>query len=155
MPVRIAFLYLFLFVGNASFGQQLDVPAYVNKVKLHLQRAIPVSEHRYQLKASQYFILDIKLDSATGKGKTVDFFGKCVGDAQGFLVDAIKRIQADSLTVVPRYSRILIPIVVLFPEVNLTDDFPIIRSTADRELSERTFLAKDLVISVYPVLQKQ
>jgi len=115
-------------------------------MKRTVERAIPLDANDYSTHKSQYYILDVRLDS-TGKVSHIDFFTNPDASAISMVQNAVNRVLGEHLAAKTKYRRLIIPLAIIFPDDEQPFDLPFL-SNALQKTNSTTYFAKDIVIAL-------
>lgn len=155
MPVRVLFAVL-LVAFNLAAQSQEALPRFLRKVQSYVEGSTSADASRYlpQDRKSQYYILDIKLDS-TGGIADLSYFGKPnFVTVPAFLEKAISRIRDADLKVKTHFTRIIVPVIIAFSTDHEIYDTPFLTTKMNVSDKDTTYFAKDIVIGVFDPMRK-
>lgn len=138
---------ILLITGNVCFGQDSCFKKRFEEVRRIIERAIPANDGYYAKKNSEFYIIDIKLDS-TKNIETISCFKKDSSFHYRFVEDAISKVKSAWSFLDCDISRILIPLWILYDE---PFDLPL---KIESDQKEKTFVTKMIIAVVYPSMHK-
>ena len=143
MKLRSLLTILLVCLLNAVHAQD-GLTSLLARMKRTVERAIPLDANDYSTHKSQYYVLDVRLDS-TGKVSHIDLFTNTDASAISMVQNAVNRVLGEQLAAKTKYRRVIIPLAIIFPDDEQPFDLPFL-SNALQKTNSTTYFAKDIVI---------
>jgi len=154
---QISILTILSLALSKSNAQDSCMSENVQLLKRIIEKNIPVNGEDYSNLLSEYFIIDIRLDKERNTIENIDFYRKNNSSHYKSIEKSIKKIKEPWGAQSCGYTRVLIPVFLLFSSAAKLYDSPVefdlksIRNNANNKV----YLFDTIVINIFSRVQKK
>lgn len=153
MKLTIAFFFSIFYLTEA-YGQSTATDTQFIDLRKIVQKNISSDENQYSNNFSEYFLIDIKLNDTGDSITNIDFFRKNNSVHYQHIENLVKRIKSNWRPIKCQYTRLIIPLFLLFSSAENLQDYPIpFYKKVDTNFSSKTYILDEIVIRIHTAIK--